>query len=1089
MTALQIAAQMGRLDVTVYLIIQGAEVNKGDNEGCTALHGAAANGHHDVTKYLIRQGAGVNKANNEAEVNEGDTEGRTALHNAAFEGHLDVTKCLIIQGADVNERDNDGVAALHKAAQEGHLEVTKYLISQGADVNERDNEGLAALRRAAQEGRLEVTKYLISQGADVNGVDNDGLAALLSAASEGHLEVTKYLVSQGAEVNKGDNKGRTALQFAAINGHLDVTKYLISQGAEVNKESNKGRTALHNAAFEGHLDVTKCLISQGAEVNKGTNEGVTALYLAAQEGQLDVTKYLISQGAEVNRGNNKCWTVLHSAAQEGHLDVAEYLISQGAEVNKGDNDVTALHSAVQEGYLGVTKYLLAQGISVNMGNRNGYTPLHVAVMKGDFDIVKVLLEEGALVDVKDANGQTPLHLSSKKGSTNCSAILAMHAKISGILDQRDDEGLTAIHLATQNGHTPVVESLVSHGASLNIQSHNGKTCLHEAIILSDHKGRKEQLKGRSKQISEDSYHHELSPEKALELVLYLLEHDAKLDVRDGEGKLPVHYATDEVIRQEIFSRLPSIEMITRYRAEEAIPLVTVFAHVGNGGKQIELADLGISMSIPPGAVQESGSCEITLTSIQDPPSIDSQGDESLACLGIRCEPPNMIFHQPVKIKIPHSAFIVNPDRVKPDIVCRSWDSVKDLPRISRNRSSSSPDEPPYCRVYKRHLELYIGHCAEWWVLISLEQQVIRHQLMCTPYIPETVERGKEIEVHLHVHADVPGMDTEVLHEEKHQSYRKAHRSVPFSITSHSGDVTVAHDCEGKMAETKLLSLQQIQNRMSHNVLLKVPPMENDTGTPFNVITITVTQSGKLGVSRSMAFVIRYEDEIKGPEFTQVIREIEGTFRNDLPDVDIQNIAEKLSIDDFYDLGVALGFQIQQLDAIEYKRLKDRQEAIHEILITWKQSQLPNQNVKEVLLSLLKSAETEAEKTKMTDIASTSDISDQDLLKLARTIKWTDFTEIGTKLGISQNKLQNIKHRTLQNRKDANIQMLCMWKASQRSGAKATKTLKCIWESVFLASAENTGNCSSLLIKKKLYDLYILFDWLFLSNVETNINLN
>ncbi|XP_030846435.1 uncharacterized protein LOC105441325 [Strongylocentrotus purpuratus] len=66
-------------------------------------------------------------------------------------------------------------------------------------------------------------------------------------------------------------------------------------------------------------------------------------------------------------------------------------------------------------------------------------------------------------------------------------------------------------------------------------------------------------------------------------------------------------------------------------------------------------------------------------------------------------------------------------------------------------------------------------------------------------------------------------------------------------------------------------------------------------------------------------------------------------------------------------------------------------------------------------------------------------------------------EIGTKLGFSRNKLENFKHKTMQNRKDANIQMLCTWKASQKSGAKATETLKCIFESVSLASAENTGN--------------------------------
>ena len=84
--------------------------------------------------------------------------------------------------------------------------------------------------------------------------------------------------------------------------------------------------------------------------------------------------------------------------------------------------------------------------------------------------------------------------------------------------------------------------------------------------------------------------------------------------------------------------------------------------------------------------------------------------------------------------------------------------IPDLPKTTRKRSSSSPEQPPHCRIHKKHLELYIDYCAEWWVLIPLEQQVIRHQLLCTPYIPDTIERGSEIEVHFHMHADVPGTE-------------------------------------------------------------------------------------------------------------------------------------------------------------------------------------------------------------------------------------------------------------------------------------------------------------------------------------------
>ena len=96
--------------------------------------GSAFNGHLDVTKYLISQGA---------EVNRGDNDGRTALHFAAQEGHLDVTKYLISQGAEVNKGDNDGWTAFHACCfQDGHLDVTEYLISQGAEVNKGDNDGM-----------------------------------------------------------------------------------------------------------------------------------------------------------------------------------------------------------------------------------------------------------------------------------------------------------------------------------------------------------------------------------------------------------------------------------------------------------------------------------------------------------------------------------------------------------------------------------------------------------------------------------------------------------------------------------------------------------------------------------------------------------------------------------------------------------------------------------------------------------------------------------------------------------------------------------------------------------------------------------
>ncbi|XP_041466253.1 uncharacterized protein LOC121416809 [Lytechinus variegatus] len=362
------------------------------------------------------------------------------------------------------------------------------------------------------------------------------------------------------------------------------------------------------------------------------------------------------------------------------------------------------------------------------------------------------------------------------------------------------------------------------------------------------------------------------------------------------------------------------------------------------------------MYIPRGAISHDGSCQITLAIIRDNSGVDIIERESLACYGIRCDPQTLIFNQPVKITIPHSCLVVNPQQVKPDIVCRVWDSNKDLPITLRKQSSSSPDKPPYCRLYKKCIELYIDRCAEWWVLIPLEQHVIRQQLMCTPYIPDRIERGQEFVVNFQMYNDLPGNEAVTQEESRQQSYHRCHRSFPFCLETKSGDVTITCHREGIALESQIVSLGDLQAKMSHCISLYVPPSEEDLN--FAVITITITQAGKLGISRSIAFVIRNTD---GPESqipseqTNFLRTLEEVKNSDLQsDTDVFAIAQTMDVNQFYDLGIALGFTIAELDRLEYMRFRDRQQAAYYMLVTWRGRQTSTQEAKSTLITLMES---------------------------------------------------------------------------------------------------------------------------------------
>ena len=134
MTELYDAAKAGDLERVILLVEQGADKNQvGKQFGRTVLIIAADNEHLDIIRYLVEQGADVEKV---------DDEGNTPLIYASDHGHLEAVQYLLEQGADRDKTaSSDGFTPLHCAAQQGHLEITKLLMAYGADLNMRNNHG------------------------------------------------------------------------------------------------------------------------------------------------------------------------------------------------------------------------------------------------------------------------------------------------------------------------------------------------------------------------------------------------------------------------------------------------------------------------------------------------------------------------------------------------------------------------------------------------------------------------------------------------------------------------------------------------------------------------------------------------------------------------------------------------------------------------------------------------------------------------------------------------------------------------------------------------------------------------------------
>lgn len=196
------------------------------------IHYCARNGQFDMIVYLIHDGAAINRQ---------DADGKTPLMHAAFHGHLHIVKYLVEQGANKEAQNKPGNTALTLAAKCGHLDVVQYLVAQDAKIDMQNNYGSTALMWAAYKGHLNIVQYLVEKDANKDAQNNPGDTALIVAAFHGHLNIVKYLVEKGADTNIQGEMGKTALQWAQAQNKRNVVAFL--QEHQTNRATNSSVTA------------------------------------------------------------------------------------------------------------------------------------------------------------------------------------------------------------------------------------------------------------------------------------------------------------------------------------------------------------------------------------------------------------------------------------------------------------------------------------------------------------------------------------------------------------------------------------------------------------------------------------------------------------------------------------------------------------------------------------------------------------------------------------------------------------------------------------------------------------------------------
>lgn len=168
--------------------------------------------------------------------------------------------------------------------------------------------------------------------------------------------------------------------------------------------------------------------------------------------------------------------------------------------------------------------LLKGGASTDVRDQKKFTPLHNASKVGDQPVLKLLHEHGARIDVRNNHGNTPLYTACYHNNFE---VVRYLLKEGADPNRQARRGYSPLLIAVDYADPKVVRVLLNHGGDPSVRTKYQSTALHEALM------------GKQK-------HENLRSEKpeghVKDIVEMLIDHGAKLNVKDHKGRTPLHYA-------------------------------------------------------------------------------------------------------------------------------------------------------------------------------------------------------------------------------------------------------------------------------------------------------------------------------------------------------------------------------------------------------------------------------------------------------------------------------------------------------------------------------------------------------------------